>query len=67
MQGSVGPVVLLLVMAGLCLGTPLPPACQDGRTNVQPTDCPYHVKVDKCGKQVCAKGPGEMCGGMYGR
>lgn len=62
---------LLLVVAALfermVEGVPLPPACQDGRTDVVAATCNYGSTIDKCGKRVCLKGPGEICGGVYGR
>lgn len=60
-------VVFVVVLAALSMGNPLPPACEDGRVDVNPELCSYGSVVDKCGKRVCSKGPGEMCGGKYGR
>ena len=65
-------VAVLLAVVWLPSGgqsSPLPPACSDGRLDVPraATNCMYGWTVDKCGKRVCLKGPGEMCGGKYGR
>ena len=60
-------LLVLVVVAAAVGGTPLPPACQDGRRDVLPENCYYGTTIDKCGKRVCLKGPGEMCGGKYGR
>jgi len=59
-------MVLLLLLVGVG-GVPLPPACRDGRVDVSPASCSYGDTMDKCGKRVCLKGPGEICGGVYGR
>jgi len=61
-------VVLLLLLSSCWVqSTPLPPACDDGRQDVFPESCSYGWTLDKCGHLVCLKGPGEMCGGKFGR
>ncbi len=64
-------VLAVLWLADGGEGSPLPPACADGgRADAggrSAASCLYGWTVDKCGKRVCLKGPGEMCGGKYGR
>ena len=51
-------------------GNPLPPACSQHHPSHhggEPLECHYGKTRDTCGNMVCMKGPGEMCGGKYGR
>ena len=50
-------------------GNPLPPSCGQHGSGSQAgaQDCPYGRSRDTCGNMVCLKGPGEMCGGKFGR
>ena len=34
---------------------------------VDPDNCTYGTTRNSCGRTVCQKGPGEMCGGRFGR
>ncbi|GLH00335.1 Neuroparsin-A [Gryllus bimaculatus] len=43
--------------------SPLCPPCEGGSCDVDPADCRHGVVRDHCGRQVCAKGPGQRCGG----
>ncbi|XP_071447327.1 neuroparsin-A-like [Hetaerina americana] len=38
--------------------------CTDGNCD-PPEDCLYGIKMDVCGRMVCAKGPGQRCGGKF--
>ena len=60
-------MMMMLVLAGLCSGSPLPPNCTQDQPDASPLDCTYGTTMDNCGKRVCLKGPGEMCGGKFGR
>eukprot|EP00092_Neocalanus_flemingeri_P000787 GFUD01000838.1.p1 GENE.GFUD01000838.1~~GFUD01000838.1.p1 ORF type:complete len:105 (+),score=22.27 GFUD01000838.1:258-572(+) len=60
-------VLTVSLLAGLGAGSPLPPACGQHRSNVTTRECTYGTTMDNCGQTVCLKGPGEMCGGKFGR
>ena len=52
------------------VGNPLPPACSQHLASPpggESLNCHYGQTRDTCGNVVCMKGPGEMCGGKYGR
>jgi len=53
----------------LVQSNPLPPTCSQIPVNSNPEelDCYYGITSDMCGNKACLKGPGEMCGGKYGR
>ncbi|ODM97070.1 Neuroparsin-A [Orchesella cincta] len=46
-------------MSGVSAMPRCPP---NGVENVDPVDCPYGISSDYCGRKVCAKGPGQICG-----
>jgi len=61
---------MLLVLAAWSVeGNPLLPSCGQHGPSPQTgsLDCPYGKSRDTCGNLVCLKGPGEMCGGKFGR
>eukprot|EP00090_Calanus_glacialis_P023354 TRINITY_DN36034_c0_g1_i1.p2 TRINITY_DN36034_c0_g1~~TRINITY_DN36034_c0_g1_i1.p2 ORF type:complete len:106 (-),score=26.78 TRINITY_DN36034_c0_g1_i1:225-542(-) len=60
-------LTVVMVLAGLGAGSPLPPACGQHQPEVSPSDCTYGITTNNCGHTVCLKGPGEMCGGKFGR
>ncbi|KAG7172726.1 neuroparsin-A-like [Homarus americanus] len=41
------------------------PSCDGHGTRTEPTDCDYGSFQDWCGNNVCAKGPGQRCGGEW--
>ncbi|KAK3852486.1 hypothetical protein Pcinc_040932 [Petrolisthes cinctipes] len=59
--------VTILLVASCCLllllqeGSAAPRCPLEPETN--PEGCKYGVTVDWCHNEVCAKGPGESCGG----
>ncbi|KAK7792742.1 hypothetical protein R5R35_007061 [Gryllus longicercus] len=67
------PLLLLAAVVALALllaagpsrvaASPLCPPCEGGSCDVDPADCRHGVVRDHCGRQVCAKGPGQRCGG----
>ncbi|XP_046401532.1 uncharacterized protein LOC124167596 [Ischnura elegans] len=64
-------VVLLVVAVGAFLDRtaeafPHCAPCPDGNCDLpQPEDCEYGMKMDACGRMVCARGPGQRCGGKF--
>ncbi|XP_071540498.1 uncharacterized protein [Panulirus ornatus] len=40
------------------------PTCKE-RDQPAPSDCTFGVATDWCRNEVCAKGPGERCGGVW--
>ena len=68
-----GPGQLLLAVLALsllshhCTASPLPPSCKQEPPQQATHNCTYGRTVDSCGSPACLKGPGEMCGGKYGR
>merc|ERR1712126_240968 len=57
-------------MLSIVTGNPLPPACSQHLSSPpggESLNCHYGQTRDTCGNVVCMKGPGEMCGGKYGR
>jgi len=58
---------LLLLLLPAVLSSALPPNCDAWQPEANPADCDYDTTRDSCGRTVCQKGPGEMCGGRFGR
>ncbi|XP_023340265.1 neuroparsin-A [Eurytemora carolleeae] len=58
-------VSLLEFQSTLSSPAPLPTLCD--REVEETGDCHYGTTYDRCGNRVCMKGPGEVCGGKYGR
>merc|ERR1712184_80564 len=61
---------LLLIITALVpnvLSSALPPNCDPNQPEVDPGSCTYGTTRNSCGRTVCQKGPGEMCGGRFGR
>ena len=57
--------VLLVTLQSLAC-SPLPAACSVP-AGPGPEECSYETIKDQCGNEVCPRGPGDMCGGKYGR
>ena len=61
----------LLLLAGVLLthvlANPLPSGCKHAASPGLELDCTYGTTKDSCGNDQCMKGPGEMCGGKFGR
>ena len=47
--------------------SPLPQSCLHQTAGPAVEECAYDTTKDHCGNEVCLRGPGEMCGGKYGR
>merc|ERR1712012_1117558 len=64
-------VLLFLIIIGALLPTALssalPPNCDPNQPEVDAGSCTYGTTRNSCGRTVCQKGPGEMCGGRFGR
>ena len=66
------PPLVLFVPFGIPLKNPFHsiPTFQlmtDIIVQVDPDNCTYGTTRNSCGRTVCQKGPGEMCGGRFGR
>ncbi|XP_067012187.2 neuroparsin-A [Anabrus simplex] len=64
--------VLLLVTVSVavlfidgCSSSSLCPPCEGDSCDVESADCQHGVVKDYCGRKVCAKGPGQKCGGVF--
>lgn len=68
-KGELKDMTMVLLFNSHSPGNPLPPSCGQHGSGSQPgaQDCPYGKSRDTCGNIVCLKGPGEMCGGKFGR
>ena len=60
-------VLSLSLLSHHCTASPLPPSCKQEPAQQATNNCTYGRTVDSCGSPACLKGPGEMCGGKYGR
>ena len=58
-------VPLLILHSINC--SPLPQSCIHQTPGPAVEECAYDRTKDHCGNEVCLRGPGEMCGGKYGR
>ena len=58
-------VLMVILQSTSC--SPLPQACSQQSQGPTLQDCAYDTTKDQCGNEVCLRGPGEMCGGKYGR
>merc|ERR1711936_965330 len=59
-----GLLPLLLVVLAQCAPRPVRP-CDPAPA--LPLSCTYGTAPDSCGRPVCLKGPGGVCGGRYGQ
>jgi len=70
MQTSLVMVVFSLAVAVSTVAAspaPIPNICDIQAEEPSDGDCYYGQTFDRCGNKVCMKGPGEMCGGKFGR
>ncbi|XP_045591875.1 neuroparsin-A [Procambarus clarkii] len=58
--------VLVVVVVIFLQGTAGAPRCSRQGGRAPPHNCKYGTVSDWCGNPVCAKGPGETCGGEWG-
>ena len=60
-------LLLSCVLLTRVLANPLPSGCKHAASPSLELDCTYGTTKDSCGNDQCMKGPGEMCGGKFGR
>jgi len=62
-------LVTIISLISSTTSTPLPTGCNHKSHNSHwnPDNCIYGTTKDACGNDQCTKGPGEMCGGKFGR
>ncbi|XP_037790476.1 neuroparsin-A-like [Penaeus monodon] len=59
-------VALACVILVTVHDTEAAPSCGPTRTHVDASTCKHGTVEDWCRNRVCAKGPGEECGGEWG-
>jgi len=63
---TMGLGIVLMFLISTIDSLALPPNC-DSQPVAETDSCIYGTTQDLCGRTVCLKGPGEMCGGRFGR
>ena len=61
--------VTMIGLLGIVISNPLPSGCKHSSQSqhISEESCTYGTTKDSCGNDQCMKGPGEMCGGKFGR
>ncbi|KAG7172727.1 neuroparsin-A-like [Homarus americanus] len=57
--------IAVIVVIVIVNETGAAPRCNQGGNRLPANNCKYGTVVDWCGGSVCAKGPGEACGGEW--
>ena len=61
--------VMMIGLLSIVHSNPLPSGCKHSSQyhHISEESCTYGTTKDSCGNDQCLKGPGEMCGGKFGR
>ena len=61
--------VMMFGLLSIVHSNPLPSGCKHSSQyhHISEESCTYGTTKDSCGNDQCLKGPGEMCGGKFGR